>query len=492
MKLIHLKKHLSYYIIIHKLKSIPLCKHCKINNTKYQNLTRGYYDYCSNSCQVSSDETQLKLKKFNIDKYGVDHYTKTEEFKESFKKIRIDKQIGFEFDKFKNTIKEKYGVNNISSLESISLKKRETWLSNYENLITLRNSSIKSVQSKKIKNDIIITENLNNNSIIFKFSEKDTICAYCLQCEKDFNILKQNYQNRLKYNKQICTICNPNVYNSNPENEILAFIKENYNNEIISKDRKILNGKEIDIYLPDIQFGIEFHGLWWHSEKYRLNDNHLNKYLLAKLKNINLIQIYTDDWINKKDIVKSIIFNKLNININEVDAINCTIKELSNNDVINFLDVNDIHGYISSFVNIGLFLNNELISLITFSENNINNEYEILRCCNKLNYNIINGFNTVLLYFISKYNPTIITHLSDNFYYSGELYEKNNFKFISEINPIFYYTNGTIRKSSFLPNINSLVKHIDDDKLEKDIMNDLGWYKIYNAGYKKYIYNVTP
>jgi hypothetical protein len=57
---------------------------------------------------------------------------------------------------------------------------------------------------------------------------------------------------------------------------------------VIRKDRGILNGKEIDIYLPDYNIGIEFNGLYYHSNLFVDNNYHVNKSNLANEKGIKL------------------------------------------------------------------------------------------------------------------------------------------------------------------------------------------------------------
>ena len=74
------------------------------------------------------------------------------------------------------------------------------------------------------------------------------------------------------------------------ESALFNFIKLHTDN-IITSDRKILNGKEIDILLPDLNIGFEFNGLYWHSELYRDKNYHLAKSKLCENKGIQLIHI---------------------------------------------------------------------------------------------------------------------------------------------------------------------------------------------------------
>ena len=126
---------------------------------------------------------------------------------------------------------------------------------------------------------------------------------------------------------------------SKGEDELYNFINQIYDGDIIKHDRKILNGKEIDIYLPSLKIGIEYNGLLWHSDKYRNKEDILNKYNLCQEKGIFLIIIYEDEWNNKKDICKSRIRGILGKN-DRIFARKCEIKEISYKESSLFLDVN--------------------------------------------------------------------------------------------------------------------------------------------------------
>ena len=97
----------------------------------------------------------------------------------------------------------------------------------------------------------------------------------------------------------------------------------------IDADRKILNGKEIDIFLPDFNLGIEVYGNYFHSEisgeKTKLY--HIDKTILSNDKNINLIQFYEDEIMLKTDIVLSKLSSKLNLN-SKIYGRKCKVQEI--------------------------------------------------------------------------------------------------------------------------------------------------------------------
>lgn len=186
--------------------------------------------------------------------------------------------------KMTNTIKEKYNTNCTLKLDYVKNKTNNTKIENF----------------KEKYNINIISK--NENILICKCDKKHI-----------YEISTHLLYDRTRYNVEPCTICNPiGVQYSAKEKEILNFIKENYNGKIIENDRKILNGKELDIYLPDLNLAFEFNGDYWHSTIYKDQNYHLNKSKLCLIKNIDLIHIFEFEWNNNKEIIKNIILSKIN------------------------------------------------------------------------------------------------------------------------------------------------------------------------------------
>jgi very-short-patch-repair endonuclease len=94
------------------------------------------------------------------------------------------------------------------------------------------------------------------------------------------------------------------------EIEIFEWIKE-ISPDANHSDRKIIPPLLIDIYIPSANLAIEFNGLYWHSEFHKDKKYHLNKTNMCKDLGIDLIHIWEDDWINRKDVLKSIILNRI-------------------------------------------------------------------------------------------------------------------------------------------------------------------------------------
>ena len=97
----------------------------------------------------------------------------------------------------------------------------------------------------------------------------------------------------------------------------------------------------------------------------------------------------------------------------------------------------------------------------------------------------------MIKYFIEKNNPKQIETYSDNLISSGNLYEKIGFEYTHTSNPGYWYVVNGIRQHRFNWRKQKLIKmgH-DPNKSEEEIMNELGYWRIYNAGNKKWILNL--
>jgi len=206
---------------------------------------------------------------------------------------------------------------------------------------------------------------------------------------------------------------------------------------------------------------------------------------------INLIHIFEDDWIYRKNIVKSIIKNRINCIEDKIFARNCHIRELKTKECQNFLTENHIQGYSRCKYKLGLFSNNVLVSVMTFGDRKINSklEFELIRFCNKLETNVIGGASKLLSYFIKKYHfKGKIVSYADISIFSGNLYEKLGFTMIHLSKPNYYWILGDKRYHRFKYNKKKLVnKYGSDPNLsESQIMRNWGYHKIWSCGQVRY------
>ena len=399
---------------------------------------------------TQNDDIKNKIKNTNKNKYGVDYFL-------SNKLIR---------EKIKNTVISKYGVDNISKMDDIKIKKENTCLKNHGVKIISQHNRFKDL----IK-DINIIKLSEKYELNFLNINEDSFFFKCDKCDKEYEISKKVFYTRIELQTILCTKCNPvnSFSNSGYEIQLQFFIKENYNKEIVLNSRKIIYPYELDIYLPDLKLAIEFNGLFWHNELGVDNSYHLNKTEMCEELGIHLIHIYEDDWIYKQDIVKSQILNLLGKTPNNIFDIKFVIKEILDNDVIkDFLEINHIHGFIESQIKLGLYYNDELVSLMIFKKQK-KNIYEMLRFCDKLNTSVVG--DKLFKYFVDNYNPVEIISYADRSWSQGKLYKALGFIYVNKIKPKYYYIINGHRK----------------DKSDLDSQNRK-IYRIYDSGSLKFIW----
>jgi hypothetical protein len=288
-----------------------------------------------------------------------------------------------------------------------------------------------------------------------------------------------------------CNECNQ--ITSKIELDVREFISS-LNINFIENDRTILDGKELDIYIPSKNIAIEINGLYWHSEKFVSNSYHLNKTKLCDDKNIQLIHIFEDEWLNKQDIVKSRLRNILGLTNFKIYGRKCAIKEVDTKIKTKFLNDNHIQGTIGSKINLGLYYKDELISLMTFGKRPIlnKNEYELIRFCNKLDTSVIGGASKLLKYFIRNHQPTEMISYADRRWSNGNLYEQLNFKFIENTKPNWFILNSGKREHRIKYQKHKLINMgFDKSKTAHQITIDNNLYRIYDCGTKKYTWSTS-
>jgi hypothetical protein len=261
--------------------------------------------------------------------------------------------------------------------------------------------------------------------------------------------------------------------------------------ECEQSNRSILSGKEIDIYIPNLNIGIECNGLKWHSEEFKIDKTyHLWKTNECNKNGVRLIHIFEDEWVFKKNIWQSMLKNLFGLIDTKIYARKCEIREVSPQETRTFLDNNHIQGYSTSKINYGLYYNDELVSLMTFGIPRINMGgkkedgcYELVRFCNKLDINVIGGASKLFKHFIEVNNPNEIVSYSDKRWSLGNLYSILGFVHDHDSRPNYFYVNNMERLNRFGFRKSVLVNEgYDKDKTEHEIMQERGIYRIYDCG----------
>ena len=248
------------------------------------------------------------------------------------------------------------------------------------------------------------------------------------------------------------------LFTSSGEKEILTYIKSlgfNPTKYILGNGLSDSSKRfEIDIYIPELKIGIEYNGVYYHSLNGKKEGNintvyHYNKSKVAEQLGIDLIHIWEDQWLNQKDLVKTILAVRLGkLQENRIYARNCKIKEISVEEYKNFCIKNHIQGYKKASIKLGLFYQNTLVQIASFNKvtnmgkavkTNKKYDYEWVRGCPASNTVIIGGTSKLFKYFIKNYNPTSVLCYADWNLFNGNGYKQCGFIFDGYTGPDKFY-----------------------------------------------------
>lgn len=456
-----------------------LCKSCKIK------------DKLKNSDKSS---TVLKREETCLRKYGVKNPQQSKDIRDKTKNTISKKNkelLSESITKKEETCLRKYGVKNYFSSEEFKTKKEETLLTKYgvKNYFSSeeflkRNEITLSKLVEKHKN--IIEE--NNLEFIGFSKEMKNLRFKCKECSIEFNGRIYNKGEEIYISK--CPVCFNKFKTSTGEKEMSSFLESLIT---VEKNKKFSNKYELDCYIPSLNIGFEYDGLYWHSSVFKDDYYHKDKNNYFRALGIKVYHIFSDEWIYKNDIIKSIIKSKINIYDSIYYARKLVIKNVSKKEEKEFLNCNHVQGYVNSKTCLGLYNGEELISLMSFGKSRFNkkSDYELLRFVNKINTRNIGGASRLFSYYKKNYNVSSIISYCDLRLFDGELYSKLGFSFSHVSSPNYYYINGEERFNRIKFQKHKLKKlfpnHFSDEKTEKEIMAEAGFTYIYDCGMGVYL-----
>jgi hypothetical protein len=451
---------------------IPECIECG-KSAIFINYKSGYSDYCSNECSIHSSKRITKIKNTNLERYGVTCTVHAKHIKEKIIQETIQKH-GVQYitqsenfkEKSKLTKKERYDdihYNNQSKAIETNLDRYGVmWIGQAQSVIDkIQESKSKALPELRSK-DWLIEQNKTKN--ITKIAQELNVTprtVYLWMVKHDIDWTTHHIK---EYKEQ---------------KEIYDYITQELQIYARYNDRKTINPRELDIYIPKHNIAIELNGMYFHQEH---KTKHISKLELCLSKNIKLLQFWDHQWLFNKDICKSIIRNHLGLN-KIIYARKCNIIELDNETYKRFMDNNHIQGYAATSKRYGLMYNNTLVSAIGFSKSRYDKSYdwELIRYANILDTNVVGGFSRLL-----KHSKLVnIISYSDRMLFTGQMYLKSGFAFIKHTKPGFFYFKGYKIRSREHFQKHKLMKNLenyDPNKSAADNIYDANWRKVWNCG----------
>ena len=207
---------------------------------------------------------------------------------------------------------------------------------------------------------------------------------------------------------------------------------------------------------------------------------------------IFVYHIFEYEWVNKRQKILNQLNNLLHLNEHTIGARKCSIKLLKSKEKNQFLRENHLQGEDKCNIAYGLFYNDELVSVMTFTKPRFNKKYEweLSRYACKANYNISGGASKLFKQFIKDYNPKNILSYSDISKTKGNLYQNLGFTLDHIADPNYiWYKNVNDYKTRYQCQKHKLLAKGFKGTTEVDIMKQLKYVKLYDCGNKVWVLN---
>ena len=478
------------YCFAHNISSQPLCN-CG-NPLSFLVFSKGYSTYCGSKCAQADPMVVNKTKLTRREKYGTEHLSKT----------NVDKLNNTKVERFgvshqmlnpdvvsrrTETMRERYGGTGFAS-DIINNKIEQTMITRFGaprnslvSELTANYSRVRKIQSiQKYKNSLTNFEiDVSDEEYLGNTQYLKMKCVRCGFLEV------QNFS----HGGPSCSRCDQISGKSKPELELYDFCKQILpETEIISGFRIFgkTDQRSVDIYIPEYKLAIEFNGLYWHSDLFRNDQYHLNKTNDVAALGVKLIHVFEDDFVLRKSIVESVIKNAVGLS-NRIYARNCELVEVAPKVAREFLDANHLQGFISGKFYIALKFGGEIISVMVVSRTRFSKKYnwELGRWATKCGVVCVGGFSKCLKFIKGKIQNQPILTYCDNSHSDGGTYRKFGVELYKTAPNYFYFRNSEWwrhNRMQFQKHKLIGIPEYSVDKTEREIMQDAGWFRVYDCG----------
>lgn len=410
----------------------PICSNPGCGKVCRLSSSGTYKLHCSRRCCAihNAAKSAEKRKETCIEKYGTEH---------PIGSVKVRTKIA-------ESVKEKYGVVNVSHVSEVKEKKKRTLIKNYGVDHPLKSNEIK----EKVQQTLQDRYGVKHVSYIGKTEDEIALLQdinKIIALNQEFNLyaISQKYNLSDRALREILEKNNISAIHhvtSSFEKDVAAYVSS-VCSDIVLSDRKILNGKEIDIYVPSMKLGFECNGAYWHSEIAggRNKDYHIDKLNLAAESGARIFYIWDYDWYNKRPIVESMISNLFGKS-RRIYARQCTIRALSKKEERAFFNQSHIQGFTPSAIAYGLIFDGKVCAAMSFGKSRYDKtiDWELLRFANALNIAVSGGASRLLSAFFKDHNDASLISYSHKHISNGNLYKTLGFTFARTTGPSYYYT----------------------------------------------------
>ena len=180
-----------------------------------------------------------------------------------------------------------------------------------------------------------------------------------------------------------------------------------------------------------------------------------------------------------------------------VGARKCKVRNVLKRDADVFLDKYHFQGKeVSSRVRLGLYYSDVLIGVLCIGKSRYTKDsYEIIRYCMHPRFVVSGSFGKLFSHFLKTLtiSATIVSYMDLNKRFTASnVYEKNGFEIDGMTKPDYVWVkyDGTVVLKRYETTKKKLITQgYAENKTEVEIMHERGFYRMFGAGSKRYVYH---
>jgi len=333
--------------------------------------------------------------------------------------IDLAKYLNVNVERLKSTFRE-YGIKQLSLSESVHIAKKKSW------------------EKRKPPKEKVV-------EIYRKYRNLSATANHFSMSVNSIKKVFDEYGIKIQYGQR-----------SQKEIELFEWC-ESLNEELmwVSNDRSVIPPFELDMYCSQRNIAIEYNGVYWHSQSGPNNIDsgyHQRKWKMCKDAGITLITVFETDDIEK---IKRLIEHKVSQK-KSIGARKCKVQKISSNEAKNFHTTWHINGSVGASHHYGIFYQDELLQVVSFSKSRFNKNYEFECARNSIGDTPIQGGTSKLFkaFFREVGNVSLISY-ADLRFGDGSVYGHCGLSYNGISKPNYFYFN----KNNITHGLQSRIKY---------------------------------
>ena len=309
------------------------------------------------------------------------------------------------------------------------------------------------------------------------------------QCEKG-----HEWRARVANRAQLgagCPQCAASSFVSGFEREVANYVAS-LGIETEMTVRHLTGISELDIFVPSLSIAIECHGVYWHSERFKPKGAHAAKRAACEALGIRLIQVWQDDWADRRQVVERMLAHKLGVSAEpRIAARATTARTATTAEAREFLEENHIQGFTVASHYLALEHDGRLVALMSLKRTGKPGELRLERYATAAH---VLGGQSKLIRHAERTIPgwSHLVTFADYEVSDGSLYERTGWVKDGELAPDYKYRVGNRREHKFSYRLarfrSDPALKFEEGLSERQLAQLNGLDRIWDSGKTRYLY----